>query len=65
MLVLTRKVDGVICIGDDIKVHVVQIKGKQVRLGFTAPDHVKINREEVIRGGIAVPHKKKTNGGDD
>ena len=47
MLVLTRKLGETIAIDDDIKIVVVQIKGKQVRLGIEAPRHTKIHREEV------------------
>lgn len=47
MLVLTRKLGESIAIDDHIKIRVVQIKGKQVRLGIEAPQHTKIHREEV------------------
>ncbi len=47
MLVLTRKLGESIAIDDHIKVVVVQIKGKQVRLGIQAPRETKIHREEV------------------
>ncbi len=47
MLVLTRKVGESIIIDDHIKIRVVQLKGKQVRLGIEAPKETKIHREEV------------------
>lgn len=47
MLVLTRKLGESISIDDNIKIVVVQIKGKQVRLGIKAPKETKIHREEV------------------
>ena len=47
MLVLTRKLHESIAIDDHIKITVVQIKGKQVRLGIQAPKETKIHREEV------------------
>ena len=47
MLVLTRKLGESIAIDDNIKITVVQIKGKQVRLGIQAPKDTKIHREEV------------------
>lgn len=47
MLVLTRKLGEGIAIDDHIKIKVVQIKGKQVRLGIEAPSHTKIHREEI------------------
>lgn len=47
MLILTRKLGESITIGDDIKIQVIEIKGKQVRLGIQAPESMTIHREEV------------------
>ena len=47
MLVLSRKAEESMYIGDDIKITVLDIRGGQVRIGITAPDDVKIHREEV------------------
>ncbi|GAB4387913.1 MAG: carbon storage regulator CsrA [Thermodesulfovibrionales bacterium] len=47
MLVLTRKSDEGVRIGDDIRITVVEIKGNQVRLGIEAPQTVPIYRNEV------------------
>lgn len=49
MLVLTRKVGSSIVIDGRIKIQVVQIKGRQVRLGIEAPKETKVHREEVQR----------------
>ena len=49
MLVLTRKVGEGITIGDDIRVVVMQIKGKQIRLGIKAPHGTPVHREEVYQ----------------
>lgn len=49
MLVLTRKVGEGIAIGDDIKIVVMQIKGKQVRLGIKASSSTVVHREEVYQ----------------
>ena len=49
MLVLTRKVGEGIAIGDDIKIVVMQIKGKQVRLGIKASPNTIVHREEVYQ----------------
>jgi len=49
MLVLTRKVGESITIGDEIKVYVMEIKGRQVRLGVQAPKDTVVHREEVYR----------------
>ncbi|MCG3130653.1 MAG: Carbon storage regulator [Phycisphaerae bacterium] len=48
MLVLSRTCDEAIMIGDDIRVTVVDIRGDKVRLGVTAPRHVKVHRQEVF-----------------
>lgn len=47
MLILTRKLGESITIGDEIKIQVLDIKGKQVRLGIQAPSNYPIHREEV------------------
>ena len=49
MLVLTRKVGEGISIGDNIKIVVMQIKGKQVRLGIKASPSTVVHREEVYQ----------------
>ena len=47
MLVLTRKVGSSIVIDGQIKIQVVQVRGRQVRLGISAPKTTKVHREEV------------------
>lgn len=47
MLILTRKLGESITIGDDIKVAVLGIHGRQVRLGIEAPPSVVVHREEI------------------
>lgn len=47
MLVLSRHRDEVICIGDDVQVMVVDIRGDKVRLGINAPSDVRVDRKEV------------------
>ena len=49
MLVLTRKEGERIQIGDNISILVMDVKGKQVRLGITAPADVKVYREEIFK----------------
>jgi len=48
MLVLTRYPGQRIMIGDDIVLTVIDVKGKQVRLGIEAPSHLHIAREELL-----------------
>lgn len=47
MLVLTRKPQEKIRIGDDITITVIKTKGKGVRLGIEAPNHVPVLRGEL------------------
>lgn len=47
MLVLTRRVDESIAIGDSITVTVLAVDGDRVKLGITAPREVLILRQEV------------------
>jgi carbon storage regulator len=47
MLVLTRKSDEKITIGDDILVSVLEIKGSQVKLGIEAPKGIAVHRSEI------------------
>jgi len=47
MLILTRTIGQSLMIGDDVTVTVLGIKGSQVRVGFTAPRSVCVDREEV------------------
>ncbi len=49
MLVLTRKLNESIMVGDDVKITIVDVKGDQVKLGITAPREVAVHREEVYR----------------
>lgn len=48
MLVLTRRVNEKILIGDNIVLTVLEVRGDQVRLGIDAPRDVKVFREEVV-----------------
>jgi carbon storage regulator len=47
MLILTRKINETIMIGDSIEISIVDIKGDQVKVGIRAPRHVKVYRQEV------------------
>jgi carbon storage regulator len=49
MLVLSRKKNESIMIGDNIKLSIVEIRGDRVKLGFIGPRDVAIHREEVFR----------------
>ncbi|WP_390844119.1 carbon storage regulator CsrA [Anatilimnocola floriformis] len=47
MLVLTRKLQEKICIGNDITVTILRVKGQQVRIGIEAPRDVRVIRGEL------------------
>ena len=47
MLVLSRKINQSIVIGDNIEIMLVDIRGDQIKLGINAPKSVKIFRKEV------------------
>ncbi|MCH2210215.1 MAG: carbon storage regulator CsrA [Fuerstiella sp.] len=48
MLVLSRKKDEKIVIGENITLMVIEIRGDKVRLGIDAPRDVAVHREEVF-----------------
>ena len=48
MLVLSRKKDQKLLIGENVTITVLEIKGSQVRLGITAPNQVPVHREEIV-----------------
>ena len=47
MLVLTRRLGETIVIGDDITIKIVDIHGKQIRIGIEAPTEVSVYRGEI------------------
>jgi carbon storage regulator len=47
LLILTRKLGESITIGDDIKVSILGVRGRQIRIGIEAPSHVVVHREEI------------------
>ena len=56
MLILTRKLNESITIGDSIEVSVIEIKGDQVKLGINAPREIKVFRKEVY---LAIQQENK------
>lgn len=47
MLVLTRRLEEVVMIGDDISVKILGISGNQIRLGIVAPADIPVHRQEI------------------
>ena len=58
MLVLSRKLGETICIGSDITVTVLEVKGNRIRIGVNAPEDVK-----VLRGELSASDANNWNGG--
>lgn len=62
MLVLSRKKDQTIIIGDNIELTIIDIQGDQVRLGINAPKNVSIYCKELFLE-IQEENKKAASGG--
>ena len=67
MLVLTRRVDQILTLGDPhsteppIEIQVIEVRGDQVRLGVKAPDSVKVHRKEIW---LQIQQERLLAGGD-
>jgi carbon storage regulator len=48
MLILSRKLNEKIMIGDDISISIIEIQGDHIRIGVEAPKTVKVFRQEVF-----------------
>ena len=62
MLVLTRKTNQSIMIGDEIEVSVLAVSGDKVRVGISAPRDVPVFRKEVY---VAIQEERVASGGRD
>ena len=47
MLVLARRPDESIMIGNNIEIKIVEVKGESIKLGITAPKSIPVHRKEV------------------
>ena len=47
MLILTRRLNETIVVGDDVKITILGVKGNQIRLGIDAPKEISVHREEI------------------
>lgn len=48
MLVITRKSEESLIIGEDIEINILEISNGKVRIGINAPKHIKIVRKEIV-----------------
>jgi carbon storage regulator len=70
MLVLTRKSNQSIMIGDEIEVSVLSVMGEKVRIGIQAPQKVPVFRKEIYleihrESGVPAPSTDGPDGGAD
>jgi carbon storage regulator len=49
VLILTRKIGEAITIGEDIKITVLGIQGRQAKLGISAPEKISVYRDEIFK----------------
>lgn len=47
MLILTRRINETMMVGDDVNITILGVKGNQVRLGINAPSSIPVHREEI------------------
>jgi carbon storage regulator len=57
VLVLTRRLNQSIKIGDDIEIMIIEVRGDQVRLGVSAPRDISVHRKEVY---LQIQNENKT-----
>jgi carbon storage regulator len=60
MLVVTRRPQEAVVIGDDILVVVLGVKGNEVRIGIRAPKEVSVHREEIYERVLREREEKKS-----
>lgn len=64
MLILTRRVDESLVIGDNVTVTILGVKGNQVRIGVDAPRDVRVHREELAQKQDSLERKLSLNRDD-
>lgn len=48
MLILSRKIGEQLVVGEDTHIHILAVKGKQIRIGVEAPRTVSVHRQEIF-----------------
>ncbi len=64
MLVLTRKTNQSIMIGDDIEITILSVSGDKVRIGIEAPRDISVFRREVLDNAETTPDTTSTDGAE-
>ena len=59
MLILTRRINESLVIGDDVTVTILGVKGSQVRIGVDAPGDVSVHREELAHKDDEAPASRE------
>ena len=60
MLILTRKANETLIVGDNVTVTILGVKGNQVRIGVNAPKEISVHREEVYNRIKAEKQQQRT-----
>jgi carbon storage regulator len=60
MLILTRKANETLIVGNDVTVTILGVKGNQVRIGVNAPKEISVHREEVYNRIKAEKQQQRT-----
>ena len=60
MLILTRKANETLIVGDNVTVTILGVKGNQVRIGVNAPKEISVHREEVYNRIKAEKQQERT-----
>lgn len=60
MLILTRKANETLIVGDNVTVTILGVKGNQVRIGVNAPKEISVHREEVYNRIKAEKQQEQT-----
>ena len=60
MLILTRKANETLIVGNDVTVTILGVKGNQVRIGVNAPKEISVHREEVYNRIKAEKQQERT-----
>ena len=59
MLVLSRRKEESIVVGEDVEIRVIEIRGNQIRLGIIAPKSIQVHRKEVFEALHNIKHSHR------